>query len=304
VQPHDEENPMKPLSTLALLPLCALLTAGCAVSRSMPVAAEAPAAMAAPPPVLTRSLFSKDSSGSLAEDDLQKVLETPIDLQFPARVGVVPLAEPFNPQGPVSIATRGVASRDLARALIGHPHYSHVSDISTELPNMGGIEGLRVIAARYRMRYLLLYSERFEDATHLNGWAWLYPTVVGMFLAPGVTVASRGIAQADLLDVRTGTILFSVVQPIDVSEQSLMIGAARSHEEYQREAAAKAAKALAKRVGAQTKELIAWADRAAAGEGLAKTRILPAPIAPAVSQSAAPGGGASSGSSSSMAARP
>jgi rhombotail lipoprotein len=279
---------MKTLSKLAILPLLALLSAGCSANREMAMARspEAPAAMPAPPPVLQRSLFSKDSTGSLEEGDLQRVLESPIDLQFPARVGVVPLAEPFNPQGPVSIATRSVAARDLARALVGQRHFSHVSDISTELPNMGGIEGLRVIAARYRMRYLLLYSERFEDATHLNGWAWLYPTVVGMFVAPGVTVESRGLAQADLLDVRTGTILFSVVQPLDVSERSLMIGAARSHQDYQREAAAKGAKALAKRVVAQTVELVAWADQAAEGRGLAKTRILPAPVV------ASPEGGA------------
>ena len=143
---------------------------------------------------------------------------------------------------------------------------------------MGGIEGLRVIAARYRMRYLLLYSERFQDSTHLNGWAWLYPTVIGMFIAPGVTVESQGIAQADLLDVRTGTILFSVVQPIQVSETSLMVGAARSHREHQAEAASKSAKLLAKRVSAATNELIAWADEAAVGRGRVTTRILPAPV--------------------------
>jgi rhombotail lipoprotein len=264
---------------LAILPLLAFLSTGCAVSHEMAMArAPEAAAMPAPPPVLTRSLYSKDSSGSLSEGDLQRVLESSIDLQFPARVGVVPLAEPFNPQGPVSIATRSVAARDLAKSLVGQPHFSHVTDISTELPNAGGIEGLRVIAARYRMRYLLLYTERFEDSTHLNGWAWLYPTVVGMFIAPGVTVQSSGLAQADLLDVRTGTILFSVVQPLEVSESSLMIGAARSHRDYQREAAMKGAKALSKRVAAQTAELIAWADQAAEGRATAKTRILPAPV--------------------------
>lgn len=269
---------MKLSHALSQISLCALLS-GCAASASemMP---QAPS-MAPPPsapPVLTRSLFAKDSSGSLGETDLQRVLESPIDLQFPARVGVVPLAEPFDPAGKVSLVTRSVAARDLSRALTGHPQFSSVSDISTELPNTGGIEGLRVIAARYRMRYLLLYSERFEDATHLNGWAWLYPTVVGMFIVPGVTVASRGIAQADLLDVRTGTILFSVVQPIDVSEQSVMIGAARSHREYQAEATARAAKGLAKRVAQQTNELVAWADHAAEGGERTRTRILPAPV--------------------------
>lgn len=237
-------------------------------------------AVAAPaaPPVLTHSLYAKDSSGSLSEGDLQRVLESPIDLQFPARVGVVPLAQPFDPGQPVSIATRSVASRDLARALVGHPYYSHVSDISTDLPNVGGLEGLRVIAARYRLRYLILYSERFEDATHLNGWAWLYPTVLGMFMAPGITVQSVGLAQADLLDVRTGTLLFSVVQPMEVSETSVMIGADRSHKEYQRKEATRAARSLAKLVAARTNEMVAWADKAALGGEMAKTRILPAPI--------------------------
>ena len=264
------------LRTLTMLSLAALL-GGCAAStQSMAV----PSVAAAPaPPVLTHSLYSKDSSGSLSEGDLQKVLESPIDLQFPARVGVVPLAEPFDPKGPVAIATRSVAAERLAKALIGSPQYSHVSDISTDLPNGGGLEGLRVIAARYRLRYLLLYSERFEDATHLNGWAWLYPTLIGMLVVPGVTVESRGIAQADLLDVRTGTVLFSVVEPMQVSEQEQIIGAGRAHRKGQASAAAHAADRLARRVTSQTNALIAWADQSAREQEHVKTRILPAPIA-------------------------
>jgi hypothetical protein len=163
---------MKIFSFFAVaLPLASLL-AGCAAMdppRAAQVAAQEPAA----PPVLTRSHFSKDPSGSITEDDLQRVLESPIDLQFPARVGVVPLAEAFDARAKPSIATRGTASHDLASSLTGQRDFSHVSDISTDLPNVGGLEGLRSIAARYRLRYLLLYSERFEDATHLNGWAWL-----------------------------------------------------------------------------------------------------------------------------------
>jgi rhombotail lipoprotein len=266
------------LATLITLPLLFVLN-GCSAAQAPQ--AESPASIAAaraPVPVLTRSLYSKDESGSLTENDLQRVLESPIDLEFPARVGVVPLTEPFEAKGPVALGIRSVAARDLAKSLIGHPHFSHVSDISTDLPNVGGIEGLRTIAARYRLRYLLLYSERFEDATHLNGWAWLYPTVIGMFVAPGVTVESRGIAQADLLDVRTGTVLFSVVQPMEVSKQEWMIGAGRSHREYQADAASKAARALAKRVAAQTNELVKWADEMAIAQAAPKTRILPAPV--------------------------
>ena len=256
------------------------LLAGC--SAAGPHAAQAPAmamAEAPAPAVLQRSLYTKDSSGSLTEDDLQKILESPIDLQFPARVGVVPLAHAFEPQGEVSLSTRSVASRDFARSLTGHPHFSHVSDISTELPNGGGLEGLRVIAARYRLRYLLLYSERFEDASHLNGWAFLYPTLLGMFVAPGVTVKSRGLAQADLLDVRTGTILFSVVEPMAVEDRTLMIGSDRSQRELEGEAAARAARALAKRVASQTHEIVAFAESSARHDERARTRYLPAPVA-------------------------
>jgi rhombotail lipoprotein len=262
---------------LSVIPLLSLLTA-CGASAPMSVAA--PVAVAAPAPaVLDRSLFTKDGSGALGENDLQHVLSTPIDLQFPARVGVVPLAQAFDPKGEVSIGTRSVAARDLATALIGGPHYSHVSDVSTELPNTGGIEGLRLIAARYRLRYLLLYSERFEDTTHLNGWAWLYPTVIGMFVAPGVTVESSGLVQADLLDVRTGTILFSVVEPMRVHEKEWMIGAGRSHKELQGEAASAAAKRLAKRVSEQTSALVAYAERMGSPEAAhAKVRIIPAPV--------------------------
>jgi rhombotail lipoprotein len=266
------------LATLfAALPLLTLM-AGCAATTPMAAKVAAPAREPAPQ-ILDRSHFAKDDGGSLSEGDLQHVLATPIDLQLPARVGVVPLAEPFDPRGKASIGTRSVAARDLAKQLIGHPHFSHVSDISTDLPNTGGIEGLRLIAARYRLRYLLLYSERFEDTTHLNGWAWLYPTVIGMFVSPGVTVESQGIAQADLLDVRTGTILFSVVQPMNVSSKALMIGAGRSHRELQGEAAADAAKKLAKLVAEQTNALVSFADHMAAADGArGKTRIIPAPV--------------------------
>jgi hypothetical protein len=274
---------MKTGTAFAFAALVSSLLAGCGAAPpapSMPHDAPAAVATAPMPAPIERSMFSKDSSGSLSENDLQKILEAPLDLELPARVGVVPLAQPFNPNGPV---------RDLARSLMGNQYFSHVSDVSTELPNAGGLEGLRVIAARYRMRYLLLYSERFQDDTHLNGWAWLYPTIIGMFAAPGVTVKSSGLLQADLFDVRTGTILFSVVQPVHVSENEQMIGAARAHQEHQSKAASEAAQGLAKLVSRQVNELVAAADEA--GRTERKVRLLPPPVMPqgssatAVSQS-------------------
>ena len=219
---------------------------------------------AAPPPAMN-------------EAGLQTILASPIDLELPARVGVVPLEKPFDPAETVSLSTRLVASNDLAAALVGAQWFSQVSDVSTDLPNVGGIEGLRVIAARYRVRYLLLYSQRFEEASHLNNWAWLYPTVVGFFVAPGVTLESAGLAQADMIDVRTGTVLFSAVEPMHVSVKEQVIGASRGLEEAQAEESRAAAKRLAKKVIAQTNALVAFADESAKNPG-ARIRIVPAPI--------------------------
>ena len=269
-------------SLLGCLKLCVLgttlVTAAVACGGSNAnYPAQMPAAQVINTPrVLETSLYSKDPGGGLSENDLQTILSTPIDLQLPARLGVVPLSAPFDPKGTVSISTRTIAAKDLTAGLADAPYFTQISDVTTELPNVGGLEGLRTIAARYRVRYLLLYSERFEDATHLNGWAWLYPTVLGMFVAPGVTVESHGIAQADLLDVRTGTILFSVLQPMRVHEKELMIGAARAHSEAQAEAAALAAKSLAKLVIQQSGALVRAGEEGAQKK---KTLIIPAPIA-------------------------
>lgn len=69
-----------------------------------------------------------------------------------------------------------------------------------------------------------------------------------------------------------------------------MIGAARSHEKAQVEAAANAAAVLAKRVSNQADALVAFAEL---GDGH-KTRIVPAPIAsdpmPSPQLAAQPGG--------------
>lgn len=263
------------------------LVAGCAAAPHQAMEPSAPAQAAPAPRPLSRSYFTKDASGALTEGEMQHVLETPIDLQFPARVGVVPLAEAFDAHGKPSIHTRAVASREFAATLAQNPSFSHVSDVSTELPNTGGIEGLRLIAARYRLRYLVLYTERFEDDTHLNGLAWLYPTVLGMFVSPGVTVESRGLAQADLLDVRTGTILFSVVEPMHVKSMQLMVGAGRAHKNLQAQAAADAARRLAKSVTLQTHQMLAYADSTPA-EGKRTLRLLPAPVATLPPSNSAP----------------
>lgn len=260
-------------ATIALTSTLAF-AAGCggAPSNSNYPRAEAPAPP--PPPVLTHSLYGP--GGSISEGDLQTSLGSAIDLQFPARLGIVPLGSSFDPKAKVTPRVRRVAIGDLGKALVGSEFFTQLSDVDVDLPNVGGIEGLRAIAARYRVRYLLLYSQEWNDATHLNGWAFSYATIIGMFVVPGVTVESSGWAQATLLDVRTGTILFSVAEPLHVSSKTLMVGAKRTHEEEQDEAAAEAAPALARRVNAQTAALVELARNAA--QAPPKTLYLPPPV--------------------------
>jgi rhombotail lipoprotein len=235
--------------------------------------ADQSAAPAAPGPRLQRSLFSKDPTGSLAEDDLQRVLDAQLDLTFPARVGVVSLASAFDPERGASVTEQAVVSRAITSVVEGSPHFSVATDVSTSLPNPSGIEGLRTIAARYRTRFLLLCNVVAEDRSHLNNWAWFYITGVGMLLAPGQTVATQGLVQASLLDVKTGTVLFTAMEPFDSSSATWLIGSGREQSEVDGKAIAKAGERLGKKLLTQTEHLVRWVEEerahrvAAAGQG-------------------------------------
>jgi rhombotail lipoprotein len=204
-------------------------------------------------------LFSKDVTGTVSESDLQRILDSRIELTFPTRVGVVVLAEPFRAEAGAPISEQGMIGSEVSQAIRGSNRYSHVTHVSTDLPNPQGLEGLRTIAARYRIRYLLLCSAKVEDRSHLNNWAWLYPTVVGFFAAPGLTVASEGMLQASLLDVRTGTVLFTAAEPYESASVTWVIGSNRHHRQVDGQALRKAASRLARAVLTQTENLAEWA---------------------------------------------
>lgn len=236
---------------------------------------------AAAPAPLARSLFSHDPTGSLTEDDLQKILDARIDLAFPARLGVVALSRPFDPEKRANIAERAIVAREVTRALGGSRDFSLVTDVSTDLPNPDGIEGLRTIAARYRTRYLLLCSAVTQDDTHLNNWAWLYATGVGLLFAPGETVASDGLLQASLFDVRSGTVLYTVVEPYRSSSVTWLIGGGREHASIDEKALDEAAHRLGRKVLAQTEVLARWVARQPKPDATASAAPRPKPDATA-----------------------
>ncbi|MCC6898061.1 MAG: hypothetical protein IT377_03750 [Polyangiaceae bacterium] len=232
--------------------------AGCAAAPKSALESPASPAAAAPRPVLERSLFGRDPSGSLSEDDLQRVLAAKVDVTLPARVGVVALDAAFDPEKRAPVAEQAIVAKSLTRTLKGSPHVSAVTDVSTELPNPSGLEGLRAIAARYRTRYLMLVSTVSEDRSHLNNWAWLYATGVGVLLAPGQTVSTEGLLEASLFDVKTGTVLYTVREPYQSSKVTWLIGSERTLAAEDGVAIARAAERLGKKVLGETDELARW----------------------------------------------
>ena len=248
---------MLSLKKLGLLACFGSLVACGAAPKAALEAPAAPAAQA-PRPVLERSLFSRDATGSVSEDDLQRVLAARVDVTLPARVGVVALGSPFDPEERAPVAEQAIVAKVLTRTLKGSPYVSAVTDVSTELPNPSGIEGLRAIAARYRTRYLMLVSTLTEDRSHLNNWAWLYATGLGVLLAPGQTVATEGLLEASLFDVKNGTLLYTVREPFQTSKVTWLIGSGRTQASEDGRAITRAAERLGKKVLGETDELARW----------------------------------------------
>lgn len=212
----------------------------------------------APQPVLERSLFGRDQTGAVSENDLQKILDARLDVALPARIGVVALDVAFDPEKRAPVGLQSIVAKTMSKRLKGSNHFSAVTDVSTELPNQSGLEGLRTIAARYRTRYLLLTSAITEDSSHLNNWAWLYATGVGVLLFPGQTVATNGLLEASLFDVKTGTVLYTVREPFQSSSITWLVGSDREHAQADGKAISEAADRLAKKALTETEELARW----------------------------------------------
>src|SRR5829696_2486207 len=83
--------------------LLVFLAFGCAARNKMasaPMSAAAAQMPQAAPPPLERSVFAKDPHGQLSEDALQKILASPIELDLPSRVGVLPIITATDWRGP------------------------------------------------------------------------------------------------------------------------------------------------------------------------------------------------------------
>ena len=206
---------------------------------------------------LTHSVFAKPKDReNLKEEDIARVLDAPVEVELPARAGLVVLDAPFSRAAYASLEPGDRAPQMLARSIERSRHFKLVSDISPHLAHGQHVEGLRELAARYRLKYLVVLTRRFADRSHVNGFGWTWLSVVGIPFAPAYTVRTEGLFEASLMDVRTGTFLFTTQVHAQAWKRDTPFAAERVLTRLQRTASLEAVKVLARRFMARCDRLV------------------------------------------------
>jgi hypothetical protein len=236
--------------TRRLCCLALFAATACAAKAPSPVAAPdtyTADQVQAPAPALDKSLFARTPQGSLTEAKLQEILDRPLELELPARVGVLPIvdAEDWRGPGPSYDMVSPALSR-FADKLPADDGFSNVTEMMPIPSGALGMEALREAAARYKLRYLLLYREDVNQSRRGNGIASGYATIVGAFFLPGSTLEVDGYSEVSLFDVKTGILLFTVRRRIEKSRRSNVWQRERKLDQMQRDLALDVAGELAK----------------------------------------------------------
>lgn len=233
------------------------LTACAASQRYEPVMAPLPVAAEAPPPApapLVQNHFLRDRSSAVTPEALATILAAPTFLEDGARIGVLPVSTGYGADADVPLTTvPGV----LGEALDGTGLFEGVSEVSTDFPSDGNLAGLRELAARYRAEYLLLYRHRFVDDAYASPWAATYVTLVTIPFAPGSTLETAGVVEATLLDVKSGTLLFTVFERVRARSTENVWQHDRKRRELKEKLLAEATDKLSDQVLSKLRRLVA-----------------------------------------------
>jgi hypothetical protein len=206
---------------------------------------------------LSRSLFKKpDDIETISEEVIQRVVNAPLIPEFPARAGVVVLDAPYSRKTYATLTPGDRAPQRLARSLERSRHFVMVSDISPYLVKGQHIEALRALATRYRLKYLVVFNRSFADQTHVNHWAWSWLSVLGIPFAPAYTLQTAGLMEATLMDVRTGTFLFTTQVHLEARQRSTPWSSDEKLEALQLAAARRASQRLAQKFLEKCRNLV------------------------------------------------
>jgi hypothetical protein len=196
-------------ATAAVVALALIGCGGARAKYASTAMVEAPAA--AQPQILERSVFARDPQGQLTEEGIQKILDAPLQLELPARVGVLPVVDAVDWRGPGPSYEMAPAAMDaLVKGLRGSDPFTHITEMMPIPSGALGMEALREMAARYQLRYVLLYRETMHTKERANAWAVGYATLIGALFLPGDTLSVEGYVEASLFDIKTGVLVFTV----------------------------------------------------------------------------------------------
>ena len=267
----------------AFLALSLCLVTACGAARphmaSAPMAAGA-AAQSAPPP-LDRSLFARDPNGQLSEEALQRIIASPIELDLPARVGVMAVSSAADWRGPGPDAGVPAGLSPLVDRLRRDAAFSLVTQTMVIPSGSLGMEALRENAARYRLRYLILYREVIAKHHQLGPWAWGYVTGVGALFLPGQEHEVYGYIEASMFDVKTGLLMFTTRRSIQASETSNSWHTEEKLDRLAANALAKFSPDLATDVLADLRKFASAAIAENEKRGASQTSLVSVPSAPA-----------------------
>jgi len=237
----------------------ATVAAGCASqSRVRPQFETSAVEGEAPQGDVERNHFKSDETGNISEHDLRRMLQSPIELQEGARVGVVPVGSNYEVDSEVPLET---APRALGEAIEDTGFFEVATEVATDWPKDRSVAGLRELAARYRSRYLVLYRHRFVTRRRVNGWGWTYPTVVGLFATPGKTVEVAGVLEATFFDVQNGSVLFTSYERVSRERKMNIWHNAHKRREMKSAMVEEASDQLSKDVTAKVRRLATRKDR-------------------------------------------
>lgn len=252
-----------PRSSYLALPLLCLVggCAGQAPVMKTRVVSFTHQARARPRP-LTRSVFKKpDNRENMSEEVIQRVINAPLEPTFPARAGVLVLDAPFSERTYTQLVPGDEAPQLLARSLEKSKHFVMVSDISPYLVKGQNIEALRELATRYRLRYLVVFNRRFVDHSHYNRWGWSWVSVVGIPFAPAYSLQTNGLFEATLMDVRTGTFLFTTQVHVEAYQQATPWNSEEKLAALQLEVARRASRKLSAKFLHKCRRLLKYVER-------------------------------------------
>jgi hypothetical protein len=157
----------------------------------------------------------------------------------------------------------------VAREIEASSHFVMVSDISPYLADGQHIESLRELATRYRLKYLVVLNTRYVDRSRVNRWGWGWLSLIGIPFLPAYSLRTDGLMEATLLDVRTGTFLFTTQVHIRAADSVTPFGTTEKLAVLQRDASRRAARLLARAFVGKCNRLVAEVARRGVGSGAA-----------------------------------